>query len=101
MNGGRASWLTWGVERWPERVSTIRVIGTGVMGRGIVQLAASAGLTVELADAQPDAVARAVEYVGGMFGKLPAKGRMTSEDARLATERLPPADEPVRARAGL
>jgi 3-hydroxybutyryl-CoA dehydrogenase len=82
------------VEQWPERVSTIRVIGTGVMGRGIVQLAASAGLTVELADAQPDAVARAVEYVGGMFGKLAAKGRMTSEDARLATERLRPLTSP-------
>jgi 3-hydroxybutyryl-CoA dehydrogenase len=72
------------VEQWSERVNTIRVIGTGVMGRGIVQLAAGAGLTVELADAQPDAVARAVEYVGGMFDKLATKGRMTDEEARLA-----------------
>jgi 3-hydroxybutyryl-CoA dehydrogenase len=82
------------VEQWSERVNTIRVIGTGVMGRGIVQLAAGAGLTVELADAQPDAVARAVEYVGGMFDKLAAKGRMTDEEARLAKGRLRPVDGP-------
>jgi 3-hydroxybutyryl-CoA dehydrogenase len=82
------------VQQWSERVSTIRVIGTGVMGRGIVQLAAGAGMTVELADAQPDAVGRAVEYVGGMFDKLVDKGRMTEGEARLAKGRLRPLDSP-------
>jgi len=80
--------------QWATRIGTIRVIGTGVMGRGIAQVAAAAGLTVELADAQPEAVSRAVEYVGGMFGKLAAKGRMTGDEARLATERLKPLDDP-------
>ncbi|WP_317891365.1 3-hydroxyacyl-CoA dehydrogenase NAD-binding domain-containing protein [Saccharopolyspora pogona] len=41
--------------QWAQRVNTVRVIGTGVMGRGIAQLAATAGLTVELADARPEA----------------------------------------------
>jgi 3-hydroxybutyryl-CoA dehydrogenase len=81
-------------EQWPQRVSVVRVIGTGVMGRGIVQLAAAAGLTVELADAQPDAVGRAVEYVSGMFDKLASKGRMTEDEAQAAKGRLRPLDSP-------
>ncbi|MEC3975161.1 3-hydroxyacyl-CoA dehydrogenase [Amycolatopsis sp. H20-H5] len=82
------------MEQWAKQVGTLRVIGTGVMGRGIIQLAATAGLTVELADAQPDAVAKAVEQVGGMLDKLTAKGRMTAEDASAAKARLKPVGDP-------
>ncbi|MCU1687325.1 MAG: 3-hydroxybutyryl-CoA dehydrogenase [Amycolatopsis sp.] len=83
------------MEQWAERVAKIRVIGTGVMGRGIVQVAAASGLTVELADAQPDAVANAIDYVSGMFDRLASKGRMTAEDAELAKARLRPVDGPL------
>jgi 3-hydroxybutyryl-CoA dehydrogenase len=82
------------VDQWAARIGTIRVIGTGVMGRGIAQVAAAAGLTVQLADALPDAVTRAVEYIGGMFDKLAGKGRMTEEEARLAKSRLRPLGSP-------
>lgn len=34
----------------------IRIVGTGVMGRGIAQWAATAGHTVELADARQESV---------------------------------------------
>ncbi|MGV9366009.1 3-hydroxyacyl-CoA dehydrogenase NAD-binding domain-containing protein, partial [Amycolatopsis sp. NPDC003731] len=44
---------------WAGKVGRIRVIGTGVMGRGIVQLAATAGVTVELADVRREAVTEA------------------------------------------
>ncbi|GAA4152263.1 3-hydroxyacyl-CoA dehydrogenase [Actinomadura keratinilytica] len=83
------------MDGWAERVGTVRVVGTGVMGRGIAQLAAAGGLTVELADVRPEAVAAAVEYVSGMFGKLVAKGRMTAEDAAAAKARLRPVDGPL------
>jgi 3-hydroxybutyryl-CoA dehydrogenase len=74
------------MERWAERVRTVRVIGTGVMGRGIAQLAAAAGITVELADARPEAVGEAITYIGGMYDKLASKGRMA--DAAGAKGRL-------------
>ncbi|MFG2020976.1 3-hydroxyacyl-CoA dehydrogenase [Actinomadura geliboluensis] len=83
------------VEDWARRVTTIRVIGTGAMGRGIAQLAAAGGLTVELADIRMEAVVGAAEYIGGMFDKLAGKGRMTAEEAAAAKGRLRPVGEPL------
>ncbi|WP_033293019.1 3-hydroxyacyl-CoA dehydrogenase [Amycolatopsis jejuensis] len=80
---------------WAGRVGRIRVIGTGVMGRGIVQLAATGGVAVELADAQPDAVGAAIEYIGGMLDRLVTKGKLTEEQGRVAKERLIPVDGPL------
>ncbi|MEV0052838.1 3-hydroxyacyl-CoA dehydrogenase [Saccharopolyspora shandongensis] len=81
--------------QWAQRVNTVRVIGTGVMGRGIAQLAAAAGLTVELADARPEAVSAAVDQIGQMFDKLAGKARMTGADAAEARARLQPVDGPL------
>ncbi len=83
------------MEQWARRATTIRVIGTGAMGRGIAQLAAAGGLTVELADIRMDAVVNATEYIGGMFDKLVRKGRMTAEEAEAAKGRLRPVGEPL------
>jgi 3-hydroxybutyryl-CoA dehydrogenase len=63
------------------------------MGRGIGQLAATAGVTVELADVQPDAVAKAIEFIGGMVDKLAAKGKL-SEDPQAVKDRLVPVGAP-------
>jgi 3-hydroxybutyryl-CoA dehydrogenase len=71
------------------------VIGTGVMGRGIVQLAATGGVVVELADVRADAVAAAIEHVAAMVDKLVSKGKLTEEDGRAAKERLVPVDGPL------
>ncbi|MGI5166390.1 3-hydroxyacyl-CoA dehydrogenase [Spirillospora sp. CA-253888] len=83
------------MERWAERDLRVRVIGTGVMGRGIAQLAAAGGLTVELADQRMDAIVAAVEHIGAMFDRLVAKGRMAAADAEAAKERLHPVGEPL------
>ncbi|WP_412515649.1 3-hydroxyacyl-CoA dehydrogenase [Actinomadura madurae] len=83
------------VEQWARRATTVRVIGTGAMGRGIAQLAAAGGLTVELADLRMDAVVAAAEYIGGMFDKLVSKGRMTAAEAEAAKARLRPVGEPL------
>ncbi|NKZ06886.1 3-hydroxyacyl-CoA dehydrogenase [Actinomadura latina] len=83
------------MEDWARRVTTIRVIGTGAMGRGIAQLAAAGGLTVELADVRMEAVVGATEHIGGMFDKLVGKGRMTAEEAEAAKGRLRPVGEPL------
>ncbi|RJQ85799.1 3-hydroxyacyl-CoA dehydrogenase [Amycolatopsis panacis] len=86
---------------WAGRVGRIRVIGTGVMGRGIVQLAAAGGTVVELADAAEGAVGEAIGYVGGMLDRLAAKGKLTGEQARAAKERLVPVADPLAPAEGV
>ncbi|TWG07420.1 3-hydroxyacyl-CoA dehydrogenase [Saccharopolyspora dendranthemae] len=80
---------------WAERVKTVRVIGTGVMGRGIAQICAAAGVTVQLADARPEAVETAVAEIGRMYDKLASKGRMSAEEAAAAAGRLVPISDPL------
>ncbi|MFI7121294.1 3-hydroxyacyl-CoA dehydrogenase [Amycolatopsis sp. NPDC049868] len=70
----------------------IRVIGTGVMGRGIAQWAATAGHTVELADARREAVGEAIGFIEGLLDRAVAKGRMTEPEAGEVLARLVPLD---------
>jgi 3-hydroxybutyryl-CoA dehydrogenase len=72
----------------------IRIVGTGVMGRGIAQWAATAGHTVELADARPESVGEAIEFVRSMLDRAVQKGRTTAEEAAAVVERLVPLDSP-------
>lgn len=69
---------------------TLGLVGTGVMGRGIAQLAAQAGITVRLFDARPQAADESRASVASMFDSLVAKGRLSPETARAATARLEP-----------
>ncbi|AWK09653.1 3-hydroxyacyl-CoA dehydrogenase [Streptomyces spongiicola] len=71
----------------------IRIVGAGVMGRGIAQWAAAAGHTVELGDARQEAVGDAIGFVRRMLDRSAAKGRLTPEAARAASERLLPLDD--------
>jgi 3-hydroxybutyryl-CoA dehydrogenase len=73
----------------------IRIIGTGVMGRGIAQWAVTGGHTVELADAVPEAVTDAAGFVRGMLDRAAEKQRMTAEDAEAAAGRLVPVGSPT------
>lgn len=66
----------------------IGLVGTGAMGRGIAQIAAQAGCTVHLVDAQPAAVEAARTALRETWDKLVAKGRMTAEAAAACSERL-------------
>lgn len=64
-----------------EATKTIGVIGTGTMGRGIIQLMAQAGHRVLCFDAADAAALAAVAFVNGMIGRSVEKGRMTAADA--------------------
>lgn len=75
----------------------IRIVGSGVMGRGIAQWAATAGHTVELADARPESVTEAVAFVRGMLERAAHKGRMTRSEAEAALGRLVPLQDPCAA----
>lgn len=60
------------------------IVGTGLMGRGIAQIAAQAGVTVLLFDAREGAAQAAREYIQETLGKLAAKGKIAPEAAEAA-----------------
>lgn len=72
----------------------IRIVGTGVMGRGIAQWAATAGHIVELADARTESVGEAVQFVQSMIERSIQKGRTSADEAAAILSRLVPLDKP-------
>jgi 3-hydroxybutyryl-CoA dehydrogenase len=69
----------------PQKVA---VIGAGLMGSGIAQVAAVAGHEVVLRDVEPQAVARGLEGIGKSLARFVAKGTLTGEAAEAATARI-------------
>jgi len=68
--------------------AVIGVIGAGVMGGGIAQVAAAAGHAVLLFDALPEAVTRALAAIDRDQKVGVAKGRLAAEDARETLARI-------------
>ncbi|MBI5333153.1 MAG: 3-hydroxyacyl-CoA dehydrogenase [Burkholderiales bacterium] len=64
------------------------LVGCGVMGRGIAQIAAQAGIQVVLHDGRPGGAAEARELLAQTFATLQAKGKLTADQATSATGRL-------------
>ena len=71
--------------------STVGLVGTGAMGRGIAQIAAQAGATVRLFDTQPDAVAKAQAALGAQWDKLLEKSKLSADAVAACKARLKPA----------
>ena len=72
----------------PEAPRTIAVVGAGLMGRGIAQIAAQAGFEVAIFDVKPDAAAEARRAIAATLAMLAAKGKLTEDDAARATARI-------------
>ena len=70
----------------------LAVIGAGVMGRGIAQIAAQAGIRVQLYDSRPGAAREAREAVSAQLQRLAEKGRLGKNDAARASANLAVAD---------
>lgn len=68
--------------------SVIAVVGTGAMGAGIAQVAAAAGHPVKLLDTRPQAAEQAVSGIRAQFARMVEKGKMSSEAATAAGQRL-------------
>ena len=66
----------------------VAVIGTGAMGAGIAQVAATAGHRVYLQDSGANRAAAAAEGLGRRLTDLAAKGRITADQARDSADRL-------------
>jgi 3-hydroxybutyryl-CoA dehydrogenase len=69
---------------------TLGIVGAGIMGRGIAQVAAEAGITVLLADARAEAVEEARSFCTDMIRKKVAKGKLSDEAAENAVARIQP-----------
>ncbi|HCP79125.1 MAG TPA: 3-hydroxyacyl-CoA dehydrogenase, partial [Pusillimonas sp.] len=65
-------------------IKTIGIVGAGAMGKGIVQIAAQAGLTVKLFDVSSQAVEAACTSLQQTWDKLSAKGKFTPEQVKAA-----------------
>ncbi len=68
--------------------TTLAVVGTGAMGRGIAQIAAQAGCRVLLLDTREGAAAEAKDALGRQWSKLVDKGKMAAAAAEAAVARL-------------
>lgn len=65
-------------------IQTIGIVGSGVMGTGIAQIAVSAGFDVRLFDAREGAADAAIRTLGGTFDKLVNKGKVSVDGASAA-----------------
>ena len=63
---------------------TLAVVGAGIMGRGIAQIAAQAGIRVLLYDTRADAAPAAKDYIASTLSKLADKGKLTAQAAQHA-----------------
>ncbi len=68
----------------------VAVIGAGLMGSGIAQVAAAAGYTVTLRDVTDEALARGLAAIRSSYARLTAKGKLSEADAAAALERVTP-----------
>lgn len=67
---------------------TFGIVGTGLMGRGIAQIAAQGGIPVILYDSRPEGAAEAKAAIVSMLESLATKGKITPENAAAAENRL-------------
>ena len=66
------------------RDTSVFVVGAGIMGSGIAQVAAQAGHAVRLFDAREGAAAAAVAKLVATLDGLAAKGKIDAAEARAA-----------------
>jgi 3-hydroxybutyryl-CoA dehydrogenase len=66
----------------------VAVIGTGTMGRGIMQVSAQGGMHVVAYDEKPGAAQAAKDYIAKMLGSLVDKGRLDAGEAKATVDRI-------------
>ena len=69
---------------------TVLVVGAGLMGAGIAQVAAQAGHAVLLFDMRDDAAREAKAKLAATFDGLVAKGKLTADAAQATLARIEP-----------
>lgn len=69
-------------------MGSVAVIGAGLMGSGIAQVAAAAGYDVVLQDVSSESLDRALAGIERSYGKFVEKGRMTGSELSGAIDRI-------------
>jgi 3-hydroxybutyryl-CoA dehydrogenase len=69
-------------------IKKVGVLGCGLMGSGIAQVAASAGCTVVVREVSQDLLDRGFKGIDKSLGKFVEKGKMTAEEKDAITGRL-------------
>ncbi len=69
-------------------MKTIGVVGAGLMGRGIAQIAAQAGFDVRLVDVKSFAAADAKRLIGDQLATLAEKGKIPAASGKAAVARI-------------
>ena len=70
------------------KIKKIAVLGAGLMGHGITQVAATAGFEVVMRDIEEKFVSSGVEKIKWSIGKFVEKGRISEEDSKKALGRI-------------
>lgn len=71
----------------------VAVVGTGSMGRGIMQVSAQGGMRVIAFDEKDGAAAAAKDYIAKMLKGAVDKGRLTAEEMKTTLDRIVVADQ--------
>lgn len=71
-----------------DSIKIMGLVGTGVMGAGIAQIAAQAGVLVRLFDARDGAAQTARDNLGATLSTLQGKGKITQQAMDAALENL-------------
>lgn len=69
-------------------IKKIAVLGAGLMGHGITQVAATAGFEVKMRDIEERFLSSGMEKIKWSLGKFVQKGRISEEDSKKALERI-------------
>ncbi|WP_435980411.1 3-hydroxyacyl-CoA dehydrogenase [Psychrobacter sp. DM4] len=69
-------------------IQSLAIVGTGIMGMGIAQIAAQAGIQVMLFDAKSGAAEQGRQSLQAMLEKLAAKGKFTEEQLQATLANL-------------
>lgn len=69
-------------------VNTLAIVGTGIMGMGIAQIAAQADIQVLLYDAKAGAAEQGRQSLQAMLEKLTAKGKFSDDELQAMLSRL-------------
>ena len=83
-----------------QKFARVAVVGAGIMGSGIAQLAAMAGYEVTLCDTAPEQLEHALGQISASIDKLAGKGQLDREAGRQALRRVQLSGSLAEAAAG-
>jgi 3-hydroxybutyryl-CoA dehydrogenase len=85
----------------PAEIKSIGVLGSGTMGSGIAQLAASAGFDTILYDVSADMLAKAEAIISSNLAGAVDRGKLTAEEADAVGARISTTEQLEEVRADL